>query len=205
MLVLRTSPQRLQDDSSQLTVPSTIWWQRVDETAQFGPSRPVDPPDWMEHAWELLAKERYVDDACATEGLLLAREHPSFALIAFISTIETLGAKLFPPARCPQCKQITGSGERFRRALALVEDEATAVSLSKAYGPRSRTAHSSKLHGHELMRGALAIPGLFSLGQNFDFQWRTVFAMSGAARKLLAMALTRGLPPVGDSVPDKVE
>lgn len=192
--ILRSAPQPF-DDSSELKVPSTIWWQTVDETAEFGPSKQVSPPDWIEDAWDLLSRHQPVDDACSIyhEGLVLENEHPSFALIAFISAIETLGGKLFPPSRCKQCNQVIGSGQRFREAVSLVEDDEMAAELGKAYEPRSGTAHRSKLHGQELTRGALAVPGLFSLGEDFAFRWRTVFSMSRTARKLLVATLTGGL------------
>lgn len=62
----------------------------------------------------------------AVQGVAIQDWHPSFALLAYVASIETIGEKLSKPKRCPQCNQVLGSMSRFRQALVKVrsDDEA---------------------------------------------------------------------------------
>jgi hypothetical protein len=134
------------------------------------------------------------------EGRLLEAQHPSFALIAFVGSVESLGAKLYKLQRCQTCKSQVGAAERFRQALRLVMPEEDARALGKMYSPRSSTAHTGRLHGMETAFGALEWAGLLSRGPEFDFHMRQMYQFRVAAKRLLELALTEGLP---DSLPSE--
>jgi hypothetical protein len=125
-----------------------------------------DLPDWMDQAWSILDADPVVEDALLAfhEGLVLQQEgHESFAMIAFVASIEALGTQLGELRRCPECSTVIGSADRFRRALAFVmPEEARRRALAKVvYGKRSTTAHAGRLHGAEAAPGALPFAGSF--------------------------------------------
>jgi hypothetical protein len=89
---------------------------------------------------ELIARAYY-------EALNL-KEHPSFSLLAYVATIEKIGAIIFPepPAeKCECCGRPKGSSamSRFRKAIGLVlpQDHVNSVS-NRLYKWRSGTAHT---------------------------------------------------------------
>ena len=83
------------------------------------------------------------------------------ALLGFVAAIEALATPKRPP-RCPECKAIQGSGERFREALATVLAPHEVVLVGKVYDRRSRTAHDGRLHGSEDVLGMFPVLRLFS-------------------------------------------
>lgn len=73
----------------------------------------------MDDGWRTLDADLAIEDALLAhhEGLMLQEEgHASFAMVAFVSSIEAIGAKLGELQRCKECGTMTGSAERFRRA-----------------------------------------------------------------------------------------
>jgi hypothetical protein len=111
-----------------------------------------------------------------------------------VAAIEGIGSKLTDLHRCRECGSRVGSGERFRRALALVLPEEEASALAKSYKPRSGTVHSGKLHGTEARVGALAFPAFLTEDPVDDFVMRLLYKMRKASRALLTLALTGSLP-----------
>jgi hypothetical protein len=126
------------------------------------------------------------------EGLLLLDKHPSLALIAFVATIEAIGEKLVRSERCSSCGTVLRSGDRFRTALRLAVSEPEAKILEKVYGPRSRTAHSGRLHGSEPWRGAPPLPTFFTLGAAERFEVE-IGQLGRAAAILLRLVLQNQL------------
>jgi hypothetical protein len=125
------------------------------------------------------------------EGLRLEYEHPSFALIAFIASIETIGGKLFDVSRCERCGAVLGSTDRFRKTLRIVLSEEEAKVLDKAYTPRSKTAHAGVLHGMETVFGFVNIE-IFDMIAGTgprSFAFSVVRKMRQASRKLLEKIL----------------
>lgn len=120
------------------------------------------------------------------EASLLKSEHPSLALIGFVASIETLaaaaGGKL---PRCPECKALQGSGQRFKDAVAAVLTPGELDLLGKAYDRRSRTAHDATLHGPESVLGMFPVPRLFLPDERMHFEWGTVHLAAKASRALL--------------------
>jgi hypothetical protein len=118
-------------------------------------------------------------------------------MIAFVSSIETIGTKLGELERCKTCGTIIGSSERFRRALALVvADEDKRKALARmAYGRRSKTAHAGQLHGTEAAPGTL-VSGASFFSQNAGTQFlMNLYAVRKASCDLLLRILRDGLVP----------
>lgn len=140
-------------------------------------------PDWLEGAWYRLEEDLVLVSALSAhlEGVAIQDWHPSFALIAYVASIEAIGQKLAKPERCKECGQILGATSRFRQAVAEVLTNAEAVGYSKL---RSGTVHAAVLHGDEELFGALR-----DLGEELDKKWafaaEVVGKLRGASRDLL--------------------
>ncbi len=191
--VLKHSPQPA--DHGSIEIPNQPWWMKPEENRiineQQIPRTRVPIPDWAASAWELIERNRYLADALNAhyEGLLLQYQHPSFALIAFLGSIEGLGTSLYKVERCEACQSVKGSAERFRRTLRLVVSEQEAKQLGTAYTPRSQTAHVGRLHGMETVFGSMDF-GFFTRLSEEPFEWGIVYRLRQASRKLLLNALT---------------
>ena len=136
-------------------------------------------PYWIESAWKLIQEDPVLLDAINAyqEGLKLHPDHPSFALIAHVASIEAIGSKLYKPERCKKCGSIIGSTERFRTALRLVIAEDEVRRLTKAVYPRrSGTAHRGHLHGTENTFGAVFFSFFGTLIQPspLEFTWNII-------------------------------
>jgi len=179
-------------------VPHKLWWQAMNDRDSGELSHSTASiPSWASSAWALVEQDSALRDSLGAyhEGLLLEARHQSYALIAFISVVESVGARLWPQQCCETCNAVTGSTDRFRRALRIVvTDEEEAKQLTKAYGPRSRTAHAGELHGSETLPGVFPSPSFFSPDPAMTFTWELVFRMGRAARRLLVLALKEELP-----------
>jgi hypothetical protein len=123
------------------------------------------------------------------EALPLVRDNPSFALIGFISVIESVAQVRKKPSRCATCDQVTDSRERFETAVAGVLDEDERDALADAYSLRSRTAHDARLVGGEDLLGMWRSSRLLAPDPALEFQFRTLRAARKASRLLLAGAL----------------
>lgn len=116
---------------------------------------------WLGDAWNLTKRndQNHLRHAVATyrEGLILSRSHPSFSLIAFVASIESIGKRHVKLERCGVCGQIRDSGKRFRDPLDRYLDRekfpATYQRIQSYYSKRSKTAHEARLHGSETSSG----------------------------------------------------
>jgi len=161
--------------------------------SRFGPNpqvglrdeRPL--PEWLQHAWDMLDTDDAKGDAAAGlslwhEGVLLQPEHPSFALVAFVASVEQMGKLLEPRKR--------GYAARFWNALhgAVTESEFAALKTSDVYGLRSEIAHGSRVHGLETIYGAVVPPPALAATTPDAiavFAHRTVPQLAKAARALM--------------------
>jgi hypothetical protein len=158
-------------------------------TLYAGELRTEPLPAWFTDGWNRLDDNRLVRDAVAVhyEGLRLQSEHPSFAVVAFVSAIETVGQ--IRGARTPRA--------RFRAGLEKLEPAETVEELVETYVARSGTAHGGKLHGGEI--GGLPIwPLFFGDTGPQDFRWGTVRRIRSASKRAVAAAVARELPPLED-------
>lgn len=159
---------------------------------------PVNLPSWVEAAWKRVSAQEDLSGALAMyqEGLDLWDDHPSLSLVCLVALIETIGARYQPLVRCDcceQCKVDTGAGKRFRAALNLVMTEEESRPLRRAYGPRSETVHSGRLHGAEMEAGAWGL-GLTQPDPRSDFRLDLVDELRDASRQILTLALRGELP-----------
>jgi len=128
-----------------------------------------DIAEWSDEAWSVLDADPAIEDALLVyhQGLVLQQEgHVSFAMIAFVASIEAIGAKLGELERCTccaECRVKIGSSKRFQKALALVidDDNRRQALANTVYGRRSTTAHAGRLHGTEAAPGTLGWAGSF--------------------------------------------
>lgn len=104
-------------------------------------------------AWRLLHGDEALRHAISAhhQGLRMMDEHQSYAAIAFVSVLESLGEDDHDLARCASCGQLTGLGSRFRRSVEQIYGDAGAQFLANIYSRRSKTAHEGVLHGLELL------------------------------------------------------
>lgn len=123
------------------------------------------------------------------EALSLQRQHPSVALVAFISAIETIAANDRDPVRLAQRRHAKRDAERFAVAIAGVVSDEQADHLVDAYTHRSRTVHSSELHGTELDYGGWGRMSLYLPTTTLQFEAGTVLAAKEASRTLLRRML----------------
>lgn len=150
----------------------------------------LDLPEWFDSGWERLLEDESLADAVRMfhEGDQLVENHPSLALVAFTSVVESIAQFDDAPRRCSECGQVTGSTKRFKRAISSVLPEEVAEMTADAYERRSGVVHRSLLHGGEGHRGVLMSP-MFGRDPGFDFRWMTLRYTQDAARALLTNQL----------------
>jgi hypothetical protein len=128
----------------------------------------------------------------------LAQDHPSLAFVAYVSSIEAVGQRLYPPTECRgvgedadhcgSCQRKSGAMRAFQVAIETVFDEATAKRLkTEAYGLRSQTAHSGVLHGDEDGRNRSFV--ITSLDDGRDFRFKK-YEIAQVAANVLRAALS---------------
>lgn len=199
--LIREDPRPVDWGISVPTSPAWLrgaeWLRSVDHASRGGEA--VEPPDWLGSGWDITSSDAVLEDALLVhaEGVRLHHAHPSFALTAFVASIEAVvGARLDKPEQCSSCNQIKGSTQRFKKALALCVNEATAKRLEGVYGQRSGTVHRGRLHGAESVGGLFFMSGFFEMlgGSGPDpFRWQTVLELRQASRESLIRAFT-GFP-----------
>lgn len=148
----------------------------------------VTVPPWLAWAWKKLQEDALLAQALSShhEGMALSEQHPSYALIAFISTIEYLGQRALPLETCDFCNSALHAAKRFREALKPVTTAKERKHLNNLYEKRSRTAHEGVLHGGEQTRGSFPYPRPFGPSpQGFEFRYRELFDLRAASRMVL--------------------
>jgi hypothetical protein len=152
------------------------------------PLEDLTAPSWLEEAWQRLDQ----DEALATslhayhQGLGLEETVPSFALVAYVGSIESLGSILDSPKPCETCQNVPGAARRFRNALKLVLSPKDAQALYKqVYPDRSKTAHEGRLHGGEITGEARYITQIFTHSTSDEFCNQVVRRVRQTNRMLL--------------------
>jgi hypothetical protein len=192
--VLRDTPQLREPGST--VIPKS--YNGLDISEREVDRITVTAPSWADLAWNLIENNPRLANALQIhyEGRQLHYCHPSFALIAYVASVESIGTKLYQLKRCETCNTVFGSTERFRAALRLVLPENDVKHLTTAVYPRrSGTAHDGVLHGIENMFGA-AFPGFFEIlapPSPTTFSWSVLREIRHANRSLLERLLSAQL------------
>jgi hypothetical protein len=169
--IMREAPAE-RGEGPRLETPERPWWVKPPETPEEDQADSFERKDiaeWSDEAWSVLDADPAIEDALLVyhQGLVLQQEgHVSFAMIAFVASIEAIGAKLGELERCTccaECRVKIGSSKRFQKALALVidDDNRRQALANTVYGRRSTTAHAGRLHGTEAAPGTLGWAGSF--------------------------------------------
>jgi hypothetical protein len=194
-LVIRESPAPL--EWGERKVPERVFWQDVG-TGQglpdFDKVERKKAPGWLKVAWEStgspnsrLARALHAH----YEGLRMAGAHQSFALVAFVASIEAVGNNVYKDRFC-ECGEHKDVARKFRHTLMLVLAEDEARELARAYSPRSNIVHQGRLYGDESSIGGFS-PRIWSSDSTIGF-WITLHKMRDASRKLLIRAVQGDLP-----------
>ena len=176
--------------------------------------QPTSLPDWIAAAWDALDADPVLERALGAwhQGVLMSPAFPSYALVAFFSSVETaassrvVAAAIAANASDDQAPAKAGSAETVWTALSLVASQDDMQRLRhdyNAYRQRSHTAHEAQLHGIETAPGSLF---LFQLEPASDegppvvriddtdapqmFELQLLAKVRGCATRLLLGALT---------------
>ncbi|WP_406409859.1 hypothetical protein OG923_14250 [Streptomyces halstedii] len=167
----------------------------VTDPPEISQVKTVEVPSWVNAAWKKLNTHKKLESAISMymEGLRMEIDHPSMALVSFVSAIEVVSLMVFHPNRCSECGNYMEISRRFRATLALVAGDTTAEYLRPAYDSRSRTVHRGALYGGELIPGVSPF-SMFMVSPESEFQIGMVRGIRSAARSLLLMAVQGTLP-----------
>lgn len=124
------------------------------------------------------------------QGKSMFSRYPSFTLLAFIGSIETIGLLLHKAAHCERCSSAKGSRARFLTACSLVVTSKDIRLFAEAYDQRSSTVHSGLMNGHETVFGAIHAYSLSDLANpdsGLPFIFQRVEPVSWVARRLLSL------------------
>lgn len=180
------------------TLPGTPKHQVGVDQIEVPSPRDATYPGWIASAWGVIARKPWLSRLVIAfqEGLLLGRNHESYAAMAFVAIIEEIGNHRIGLSHCNGCDncdgcgQVMGSGARFRASLARVRptDEAKDDLATLFYGYRSKTAHKAFPHGQEQYFGVGASPNIFAPDSARDFSIH-LYKLCDAAHKLLLLEL----------------
>jgi hypothetical protein len=152
-------------------------------------------PLWLDRARAIVDENPSLYAAVHShrEGLALMDEHPSLALVCFVSSIENVGSTLVDLVECSECCSKIGAGKRFRKALRTVFTNRETDLLAGAYELRSQTAHAGILHGEEMSLGALGYSAEIFTPRtpSMNFRYQVLWDMSKASKRILVNQLSR--------------
>ena len=145
-------------------------------------------PDWFHGAWTLAKKRKKISTAVSMhmEGMRLRRNHPSLGFVAFVSAIEAIYLELSGRDRNDEL------AESFNEALKLAVGSETAAQMSAAYGRRSLTVHTGRLHGAEFIPGGHLVDLSSPINQEFDW---ILHMTQEASHRLLLRRLREEITP----------
>jgi hypothetical protein len=177
-VVVRDAPR-----PRELSAPSVpekpLPWQCALDLTESGECPPVpvntaEIPPWLASAWQSTNSHQWLANALAMhhQGLQIEFDHPTMALVAYVSAVEALGNRLPKPDRCPTCRSDIKVRERFETALRQALSDDHAARLTAIYPNHSKTVHQGRLHANEAVPGVLG-PTLVNPGQNFVTPART--------------------------------
>ena len=172
----------------------------VDEERELRERKVTIDVQRMEAAWNRRSADASVQIPLSAyyEGMGLTEEHPSFALVAFVSAIEEVGRLHFEEEVPPTCEKCGQREFNSKRRLFIKTLESLSESPEKAkrmaqelYRWRSSTAHSGHVDGLEktLGRRPYCSSGL-DLRPEDEFYIRGVWSAKETARTLLMKLLS---------------
>lgn len=178
------------------TAPNTL---KIPDNNAFGrkmpniphPRKPRVVPVWANKAWVAMDADTEIEAATTAyyQGLMLEELHPSFALVAFITSVEIMGKKI-AGKKCAYCGERTKPTAAFRTGVnAVVKDKRKAKELHLLYKDRSETAHDGELHANEEVLGYLSFPSAFMPDSKSMFVFTDLLKVKAVSRKLLVEAL----------------
>lgn len=198
----RDSPhagQALPDDAS----PPPNWGHSLLDEPQHGLRDEEPLPGWVQPIWSYLDQSSRAQEVSAAlslwhQGILLTPEHPSFALVAFVASIEQASRVMSELSHLPSEPK---GGNRFWFAVGLVAaaDQLSELKKMDVYGMRSSIAHGGKIHGLETAFGSMVLPAWASHDKSdpiSTFVHGTVPSLARLSRDLLlrlCISLTTGL------------
>lgn len=174
--VVRREPLDLSDPFDKLKpsmLPDT-------EDADVISSPPIatELPSWSTTAWELCISSEQVRAALLTyqEAVRMRDWHPSYALVAFMSALQTLGSRI----KGKEKKQI-----RTVLRTCLSEEEVTQI--MRLYSTRGDTVHGGMLFGSEPYAGIVhrGSYGPFQADPAIKFHLVTLEKLEEAVRSIL--------------------
>lgn len=142
-------------------------------------SVPIQLPAWISTAWDLCKSEPTIKDALLVyqEAIRMMSWHPSWALAAFMSALQTIGS------------QITGRPtKQIRAALDTCLSPDQVTEIMRLYSLRGDTVHAGALFGHEPFAGvAFRASSLnpLRLDPVTEFHLRTLASLQRAVRSIL--------------------
>jgi hypothetical protein len=141
----------------------------------------VEP--WMSAALPLLAQDRWLSNALSAfhEGMLLYEDHPSIALLSFVTCCEAIGQRL----------GYKRQNQRVRAALRTVLNEGEIAELWPAYVHRNDITHEGLLRGFELSYGLSRARALSKVDPGREFTWWWLRNFRNASRDALLLALNK--------------
>ena len=147
-------------------------------------------PKWTDRAWTIINDDAISDAVSAYyQGLLLEDKHPSFALIAFITSVEIIGKKIIGK-KCSCCGGRPSPNQAFRKGVdEVISDTRKAKEFYQLYESRSDTAHEGKLHASEDTLGHFPFPSLFKQDSKATFVFTDLYKVKMLSRKLLLRSL----------------
>ncbi|ROP26956.1 hypothetical protein [Pseudokineococcus lusitanus] len=169
-------PEVLPWNSATTWTPDGDWRESVER---------LSVPAWLDREWPKVVGVRAAVRlrnglSMYMEGRYVERRHPTLASVAYVATIEAVGAALIGVRK----SQDLLKADLFKQAITLVLDQRDIDSLQAAYAARSRAVHDARLYGLEVEGGATSHMYGFASGQ-LPYAYGEMPILALAARRLL--------------------
>jgi hypothetical protein len=172
--VVRHQPYEFSGSMEPLIQASTIG-RELGEISRV----PVELPAWAFTAWHVCKAEQAIKDALLTyqEAVRLMDWHPSWALVAFMSALQTLGSR------------IAGNNKKqIRAALSTCLPNDKVTEIMKLHSLRGHTVHAGSLFGPEPFAGVTSRASAFNPLKRdpvAEFHFSTLGSLQRAVRSIL--------------------
>lgn len=146
-------------------------------------------PKWAIDKFEIIDSHKPIKNALTAfheASKLSYNNHPSYALIAYVAIIESLGKILLNK----NCLQEHSNAACFRAAVTNVRSQQDEIKeLIGIYKLRHATAHEGELHADEINQGSFIIPKSFNSLGGFKFIYNDLLKIKSVARDNLIKAI----------------